>query len=53
MVYLDGFPLFFFQVDIDTVNTLDHHLYAGKEIEDVYKEITKTFTKDFLLFDQV
>ena len=38
---------------METVKTLDHHLYAGVEIQEVYNEITKTTTKDFLEFDKV
>lgn len=39
------------EIDEETVKSLDHHLYAGAEIQEVYDEITKTFTKDFLDFD--
>ena len=38
---------------METVKTLDLHLYAGAEIQEVYNEITKTSTKDFLAFDMV
>ena len=38
---------------METVKTLDRHLYAGAEIQEVYNEITKTSTKDFLAFDKV
>jgi len=39
------------EVDMETINDLDHHLYAGLEIQEVYNEITKSSTKDFLAFD--
>ena len=44
---------FLFQIDMETVNTLDNHLFAGAEIKEVYNRITKTSTKDFLTFDKV